>query len=64
MLRCYLLPQKKELGAGSVHIDVTRGISEEEVSLSVLSVSLFLSLIIAIFPIVYFQSTDRSDVSW
>ena len=33
LLRCFLIPQKKELGAGSVHVDISQETTEEEVSI-------------------------------
>jgi len=30
ILKCYLIPQKKDLGAGSVYVDIKAGVTEEE----------------------------------
>ena len=39
LLRCYLIPQKKDLGVGSIHVDVKEGVTEEAVSLLVLLIA-------------------------
>ena len=31
ILRCFLLPQKKNLGAGSAQMEIARGVTEDEV---------------------------------
>lgn len=59
MLKCFLISQKKDLGAGSSHIEISRKITEEEVSICFHCHSL-----VSHSPIVYCQSTDCGYVSW
>ena len=63
VLRCFLLPQKKDLGPGSAHIEISRGITEEAVSSSIF-VHLSYTLSHILLNIVYCQSTNRDHVSW
>lgn len=59
ILKCFLIPQKADLGAGSVHIDIKRGVTEEEVSQLFGPLSVVLSV-----SLVHRQSADRYHVSW
>lgn len=33
ILKCFLIPQKKDLGVGSLHMEISRGVTEDEVSI-------------------------------
>ena len=36
VLKCFLIPQKKDLGVGSAHMEIARGVTEDEVCVSTL----------------------------
>ena len=50
ILKCFLIPQKKDLGPGSAHMQISRDITEDEVSIFVI-----VSLSICHYPVSYLQ---------
>lgn len=65
LLRCYLLPQKKDLGHFNHHLPIPDGMSEEEVSTcTFLRVLLTLGLLLFLRVLVYIDSTDHRHVPW